>query len=82
MLVNIIEGAILKTHYAYVYKIEKVSGNYLKVTGIKIVNSAKSKFVIVNNDIFSISKTKPKQSFPIPGNLYIYFSIFVYCILL
>lgn len=85
-LFGIIGDAILKMYYGYVYQIEKDSRNYLEATGLKNVNWAKSKFVMDNNDMFSISKTKSKQYSVIPWsrmkaeNLYICHGIFVYCI--
>lgn len=46
VLLDIIGGARLN----YVYQINKVGRNDFEITGLKTVNSAKSKLVIVAND--------------------------------
>lgn len=42
--------------HTYIDKISEVDGNESEVTGRKISNSNKSKFVTFDNDKFSISK--------------------------
>lgn len=66
LLIDIIGDVRFKTHYAHVHEIDKVSRNDLEVIGLKISLSDKSKFVTVNNDKFSISKTRVKAIFPNP----------------
>lgn len=56
-LFDIIGGAKLKKHYTYVYEINEVDGNDLEVTEHKAINSAKSKFLMIDNEeILSLSK--------------------------
>lgn len=64
LLFDIIGDARYKTHYAYVYTIDKDEEKDLKVSGFQTVNSAKSKIVTVdNNEYLSLSKNS-SESFP------------------
>lgn len=51
-LFELLGGAMLETHYGYDRKIDQIGRNDVLVIGHMIVNSAKSKFVTVGNDVF------------------------------
>ncbi|KAF6207286.1 hypothetical protein GE061_018527 [Apolygus lucorum] len=65
VMVEIMGGKRGKTKYCYLCRVDKVS-NELEVTGLKSVNSRKSKFKLVENDQFSVEWDQIKAILPTP----------------
>ncbi|GBL77026.1 hypothetical protein AVEN_12678-1 [Araneus ventricosus] len=57
-------GPRMKTHYLYVCGVQGVDGGEFDMTGLRITNMAKSKFISVVNDQFAISESQFKAILP------------------
>ncbi|GBM84957.1 hypothetical protein AVEN_120222-2 [Araneus ventricosus] len=64
VLIDNVGDARMKAHYSYVCGIQEVDGGEYDITGLRITNSAKSKFVSVVNVQFAISESQLKAIFP------------------
>ncbi|KAF6208793.1 hypothetical protein GE061_014533 [Apolygus lucorum] len=67
VLVDIVGGTRKTTHFLYACKVDDIIDDDLEVTGLKSVDGTKTKFVLVENDCFSVGKDQVKAILPNPS---------------